>query len=71
MIRPVGAPSYNVGFLYGTRRARSGPETGALSQQLSALERRRRLRIQQEQIQGGGNGQQAIPPYAIRSRPPS
>ena len=50
---------------------RSGPPAGALGRQLSALDRRRRLREQQEDIQAGLLDYQAIPPYPIRPRPPS
>ncbi len=71
MIRPVSSSS--LGWLLALRRplARSGPELGALSRQLSALERRRRLREQQQEVQSGAADSLAIPPYPYRPRPPS
>jgi len=53
------------------RLPRSGTILGALSRQLSALNRRRRLRQQQEQIQAGLVDWLALPPYPPRPRPPS
>lgn len=57
--------------LAGMNRARSGPLTGALGRQLSALERRHRLRTQQERLQAGPADPRAMPPYPARPRPPS
>jgi hypothetical protein len=53
------------------RLPRSGPPAGALGNQLSALDRRRRLREQQEDLQAGLVDYLAIPPYPYRPRPPS
>ncbi len=53
------------------RFARSGPLSGALSKQLSAIQRRRRLRRQQENLQMGPASSEGFPPYRTRPRPPS
>lgn len=53
------------------RFARSGPIPGALGNQLGALDRRRRLQTQQQQLQTGATDYQARPPYPNRPRPPS
>jgi hypothetical protein len=53
------------------RFARSGPFSGALSKQLSAIQRRRRLRRQQETLQTGPANGEGFPPYRSRPRPPS
>jgi hypothetical protein len=53
------------------RLPRSGPPIGALRTQLNALERRRQLRQQQEDLQAGLVDYLAIPPYPFRPRPPS
>ena len=71
MIRPIGSPRY-VGMYPRTMRLpRSGPLVGALGSQLSALQRRRQLRQQQEDIQAGIADYLALPPYPSRPRPPS
>lgn len=70
MIRPVGPLQFGWMFPRHARVARSGPESGALSRQLSALERRRRLRMQHQQFLIGGPGPKALPPYPFRPRPP-
>jgi hypothetical protein len=54
-----------------TRFARSGPQSGALGNQLSAIQRRRRLRRQQENLQAGPATYEVLPPYQFRPRPPS
>jgi len=58
-----------------TRETRGGLDrdrpAGALSSHLSALNRRRLLRQQQEEIQAGLVDYQAMPPYPPRPRPPS
>jgi len=51
--------------------ARNGPQSGALGQQLSALDRRRLLSAQQEDLQAGSTDYPALPPYWYRPRPPS
>jgi len=71
MIRPIGRLPNQVMLFYGMRLARSGPQDGALGRQLSALERRHRLRAQQQELQAGRSDPQAIPPYPVRPRPPS
>jgi len=53
------------------RLARSGPDPEALSRLLGAIDRRRRLRKQQENLQSGSVGYEALPPYRFRPRPPS
>jgi len=50
---------------------RSGPTNGALNRQLSALDRRRQLRLQQELLQIGVTDYVVRPPYPVRPRPPS
>ena len=54
-----------------SRLARSGPDPEALSRQLGALDRRRRLRTHQRTIQAGIVNCEALPPYQFRQRPPS
>ena len=71
MIRSIGSSDNASAFAYGVRLARSGPLPGALGRQLSALERRRRLRVQQLDLQAGGSDRGVIPPYPNRPRPPS
>lgn len=71
MIRPVGPLGENSMYANYTRFARSGPLSGALSDQLGAIERRRRLRRQQENLQAGPANYEALPPYQFRPRPPS
>ena len=71
MIRPFGRLPVETYFLYGMRLARSGPEHRALSEQLSALDRRRRLQTQQQRFQACRVDPPAIPPYPKRPRPPS
>jgi hypothetical protein len=70
MIRPIGPLRYAWLYTRGKRRPRSGPPSGALGNQLSALERRRQLRRQQEDLQAGLVDYLAIPPYPVRPRPP-
>jgi len=53
-----------------TRFARSGPLCRALSKQLGAIERRRRLRRQQETLQTGRASHEGFPTYRFRPRPP-
>ena len=71
MIRAIGPLRNAWIYTRSMRLPRSGPPAGALSNQLSALERRRRLREQQEDLQAGLVDYQAIPPYPMRPRPPS
>ena len=71
MIRAIGPLRLAWTYTRSTRMPRSGPPAGALGRQLSALDRRRRLREQQEDIQAGLLDYQAILPYPIRPRPPS
>lgn len=71
MTHPIGP---NVTFFWMIsqgRLARSGPESGALGRQLSALKRRRRLRMQQLLLQTGTVDHRALPSYPFRPRPPS
>jgi len=53
------------------RLPRSGPTLGVLGRHLSALERRNRLRQQQEDLNAGLVDYAALPPYPARPRPPS
>lgn len=71
MIRAVG--SLDVCWMHANyaRLARSGPDPAALSRQLSAVDRRRRLRMQQEDLQSGAVAYGALPPCRLRPRPPS
>jgi hypothetical protein len=71
MIRPIGAFRFGWAYARGVRLPRSGPQPGAPSNQLGALERRRLLRQQQEEIQAGLVDYVTIPPYPYRPRPPS
>jgi len=71
MIRSIGSSSIYRWVARGVPLARSGPDPGALSQQLSALNRRRRLREQQHEVQSGAADYVAFPPYPTRPRPPS
>jgi len=71
MIRPIGPLRPAWAYTQRTRLPRSGPPSGALRCQLSALERRHQLRQQQEEIQAGLVDYLAIPPYPFRPRPPS
>jgi hypothetical protein len=71
MIRPIRPLRYAWAYRRWMRLPRSGPPSGALSRQLSALDRRRRLREQQEDLQAGPVDYLATPPYPFRPRPPS
>ena len=71
MIRPIGRLLNEWTFPYGMRAARSGTDRGALGLQLSALNRRRRLRTQQQRLQAGMAAQWAMAPFPLRPRPPS
>jgi hypothetical protein len=71
MIRPIGPLRYAWIYTRNMRLPRSGPPLGAISNQLNALMRRRRLREQQEDLQAGLDDYLAIPPYPNRPRPPS
>ncbi len=68
MIRPIGRMPSEWVYPYGMRMPRSGTGNGALGRQLSALDRRHRLRKQQQEIQAGMAEYRAYPP---RPRPPS
>ena len=71
MIRAVGPLPIVWSTPNTMRLARSGTGAEALSQQLSAIQRRRRLRTQQESLQRGATNWEAFPPYRLRPRPPS
>ncbi|MCE5301867.1 MAG: hypothetical protein LLF97_02010 [Planctomycetaceae bacterium] len=71
MIRAIGPLRYAWTYTRSVRLPRSGPPAGAPVEQLSALVRRRRLRMQQEDLQAGLVDYEAIPPYPSRPRPPS
>ena len=71
MIRAIGPLRCAWIYTRSMRLPRSGPPAGALSSQLGALERRHKLRQQQEDIQAGLVDYLAIPPYPTRPRPPS
>jgi hypothetical protein len=71
MIRAIGPLRCAWAYTRWMRLPRSGPPSGALGSQLSALDRRRRLREQQEDLQAGLVDYLAIPPYPYRPRPPS
>jgi hypothetical protein len=71
MIRAIGPLRYAWTYTRSMRLPRSGPPAGALDCQLSALNRRRLLRQQQEDLQAGLVDYLAIPPYPPRPRPPS
>ena len=63
MIRPISPLRYPLAYTRRVRLPRSGPPAGALGNQLSALERRRQLRKQQEDLQAGLVDYLTIPPY--------
>ena len=71
MIRPVGTLENLWMHANYMRLARSGPHDEALSRQLGALNRRRRLRSQQENLQNGAAGAEVLPTYRRWPRPPS
>jgi len=71
MIRPTGRSQNAWMYAHSMRLARSGPRHGALGRQLSALQRRRLLRIQQQEHRLGAAGQASVPPFPFRPRPPS
>ncbi|MGA2062190.1 MAG: hypothetical protein ABSG67_17035 [Thermoguttaceae bacterium] len=58
-------------YARGMNLPRSGPMFGALGKQLSALYRRRRLDLQQQDLKAGLADYRASPPYPPRPRPPS
>jgi len=70
MIRAIGPLRFAWTYTRWLGLPRSGPPPGALRSQLSALDRRRRLRMQQEDLQAGLVDYLAIPPYPFRPRPP-
>ena len=71
MIRAIGPLRSAWVYTRCMRLPRSGPPPGAIRKQLIALERRHKLRQQQEDIQAGLVDYEAIPPYPYRPRPPS
>jgi len=71
MIRLIGPLRSAWIYTRSMRLPRSGPPAGALGLQLIALDRRRMLRQQQEDIQAGLVDYEAIPPYPTRPRAPS
>jgi hypothetical protein len=71
MIRPIGPLRTAWSQASSNNLPRSGPLPGALGPQLSALLRRRRLRIQQQDLEAGLADYLTSPPYPPRSRPPS
>jgi hypothetical protein len=71
MTRPIGSLRHAWAYTRRSRLARSGTVAGALGRQLSALNRRRRLRQQQEDLQVGVIDYLTTPPYPVRPRPPS
>ena len=71
MIRLIGPLRYAWIYTRSMRLPRSGPPVGAIGSQLIALDRRRHLRQQQEDLQAGLVDYEAIPPYPTRPRPPS
>jgi hypothetical protein len=71
MIRPIGPLRSAWAYTRVMRLPRSGPPLGAISSQLIALDRRRLLRQQQEDLQAGLVDYLAMPPYPFRPRPPS
>lgn len=71
MILPLGPLPNALTLKRDMKLARSGPESGALGPQLSALKRRRLLQAQQRAIQAGRIDLEALPPYPIRPRPPA
>lgn len=66
ILRNGGGASY-VSVMRGPR---SGPEPWALSRQLSAVDRRRRLGAQQLELRSGLADYATRPPYPYRPRPP-
>ena len=71
MIRSIGPLRAVWYYARGMNLPRSGPVSGALGKQLSALQRRRRLKFQLQDLQAGLADYQASPPYPLRPRPPS
>jgi hypothetical protein len=71
MIRSIGPLRYASAYTRRVKLPRSGPPDGALGNQLSALDRRRQLRQQQEELQAGLVDYETLPPYPFRPRPPS
>ena len=71
MIRSMGTLRSVWIYARSMNLPRSGPLSGALRVQLGALQRRRRLRMQQQDLQAGLADYQASPPYPHRPRPPS
>jgi len=67
-IVPLRAVCY---YARGMNLPRSGPVSGALGKQLSALQRRRRLDLQHQDLKAGLADYRASPPYPPRPRPPS
>ncbi len=71
MIRPIGPLQNAWVYQHAARRPRSGPDLGALSEPLGALENRRLLREQQQDLQAQRPDPPEAPPYPDRPRPPS
>ena len=71
MIRPIGRLPSEWMLYHNIHLPRSAPRAGALGRMLGALERRRQLREQQEQIQTGLAEPPKVPAYRPRARPPS
>jgi hypothetical protein len=71
MIRSIGPVRAVWYYARGMNLPRSGPVSGALGKQLSALHRRWRLKFQLQDLQAGLTDYLAVPPYPPRPRPPS
>jgi hypothetical protein len=71
MVHRIAIPPMGLLLAHHLRIERAGLENGPLSQQYGALGRRRRLRVQQQELQGGAQDSQSLPPYPFRPRPPS
>lgn len=71
MVYRIRFPPFGLMLAHHARFDNAGLGSGSLGQQYGAIGRRRRLRLQQEDLQGGSHDSQSLPPYPFRPRPPS